>query len=101
MADLKLYNYMEKLVYEKVVEFLKNNTSICSCDKCKIDICALALNNLPSKYVVTSKGKVYSKLEKLSSQYSADLIREIIIASKKVSLNKSHWNAAINNYFHN
>ncbi len=45
-------NIMELLVYEHLDEVMsKFNT--CQCDRCRCDVAALALTNLPAKYVVT------------------------------------------------
>ena len=58
---LEIKNYMEEVVFNHMDKVL-NNMEICKCEKCRMDIAAIALNNLPTKYVVTQKGELYSKV---------------------------------------
>ena len=44
---------------------LPGHKLLSQCHICRMDIAAYALNHLPSKYVVTRKGEVYSKLAEL------------------------------------
>lgn len=85
----KLKNYMEELVVKKTDEILKL-MSICKCDKCRLDIMALALNDLPSKYVVTEMGELYTKLRELEQQFEIDLETAIIKAAIFVGKNPKH-----------
>lgn len=41
-------NYMEELTAENAEEVLAKYKDICKCQRCKLDIIALALNNLPA-----------------------------------------------------
>ncbi|MBF7083334.1 late competence development ComFB family protein [Desulfallas sp. Bu1-1] len=60
-----IINYPEVAVRELIDEVLENykkkNPDICDCERCRNDIMALALNNLPVKYIVTEKGHIYTK----------------------------------------
>jgi competence protein ComFB len=60
-----IVNYPELAVKELIDEVLQQyasqNPGTCDCERCKNDIMALALNDLPAKYVVTDLGKVYTK----------------------------------------
>lgn len=47
-------NFMEEAVIETLDSVLKD-LDVCKCDKCKLDIIALTLNNLPAKYYNTEK----------------------------------------------
>ena len=62
MAQIK--NYMEEIVFSSIKEVL-DDIKVCSCDKCILDIAAIALNELPPKYIVTEKGELYSKVDSL------------------------------------
>ena len=75
-----LKNYMEDVVLSIMDEVI-GNMEICKCEKCKMDIAAIALNNLPPKYVVTDKGELYSKVNFLKGQFNADVILEITKAA--------------------
>ena len=82
-----LENVIERVVIEKTREMLQNDNEIEDCEKNMLDICAIALNNLPVKYVVTFKGEAYTKLEFLKMQYKVDIVTEIIKAMEIVKKN--------------
>lgn len=84
-----IVNYMEKLV-DNNIDAVIERVGVCSCDKCKLDIKAIALNNLPPKYVVTTIGAVYVKLEMLEEQFSIDVSKEITKACMKVKNSPQH-----------
>ena len=54
-------NVMENLILNKVVT-LKSCFIVCTCDRCRCDICAFALNNLPPRYIV-AKPDLIAKAE--------------------------------------
>lgn len=85
----KLSNYTEEVVIRKTDEILQH-MNICSCEKCRLDIMAIALNNLPAKYVVTEIGHVYSKIKELEQQYGVDIETEVTKAAVFVSNNPKH-----------
>lgn len=93
-GGLKLYNlknYMEEIVLKKTDEILKL-MNVCKCNKCKLDIMALALNELPAKYVVTEQGGLYAKLRELEQQFDIDVETAIIKSAVLVSKNAKHNN---------
>lgn len=85
----RLKNYMEELVINKTEEILRL-MSICKCEKCKLDITALALNSLPAKYVVTDQGELYTKVKELEQQFEVDVETAIIKAAIFVGKNPKH-----------
>lgn len=85
----KLKNYMEDIVSSTTHDILKL-MNICKCEKCRLDIIALALNDLPPKYVVTEKGELYSKVNELQHQFSIDVQTAIIKAALIVGKNPKH-----------
>lgn len=85
----KLKNYMEELVIVKTDELLKL-MNMCQCEKCRLDIIAIALNDLPTKYVVSEKGELYTKLNELEQQFEIDVETAIIKAAVLVSRNPKH-----------
>lgn len=87
---MKLYNHMEKAVLNILDRILESQDNLCRCEKCRLDIAAIALNNLPSKYVVTNKGELYTKVQEMEIQFEADIIREITKAIEIVSKNPRH-----------
>lgn len=83
-------NYMEEVVDKLIPSILENYDDICKCSKCIDDIKAIALNNLPAKYISTEKGMVYTKLNELSDQFNTNVIKEIVLAINIVSKNPEH-----------
>lgn len=87
---MKLYkNIMEDIV-EKSLEKLLPSLDVCTCERCKNDIIACALNQLPPKYIVTSKGYLYSKVDTIYLQYEVDVMQAISRAAKIVKEKPSH-----------
>ncbi len=87
---MELHNYMEDAVSKNIEKVLSKYDNICKCNKCKLDIAAIALNNLPTYYTVTEKGMLYSKVKELEPQYEVDIVREITKAIKVVSKQPHH-----------
>ncbi|MFO7295729.1 MAG: late competence development ComFB family protein [Clostridia bacterium] len=87
--NMRPKNYMEDVVFHHLDGILKH-TDCCKCQRCRMDIAAYALNQLPSKYVVTRKGEVYSKLLELQQQFETDVIIAIIKAVEVVKKNPRH-----------
>ena len=88
--QLEFRNYMEDLVQAKMPDVLKTMTGICLCDRCRLDILAHALNNSPPKYVVSSRGKMYAKLNVLQGQFEVDVVRAITDAAMVIGKNPRH-----------
>lgn len=87
---MKLHNLIEDEVIRITNELLKDREDICTCDKCKLDIAAIALNNLKPKYVVTEKGGLFGRVDTLNYQFDVDLIKEITKAIKIVGNEPQH-----------
>lgn len=85
-----LVNVMEFLVKETVEEVLKARKDLCGCDRCKLDIAAIALNRLPTSYVVTLEGEVILRTGALKQQFKVDLIRNVTEAVELVSKRPHH-----------
>lgn len=87
--DVNVKNYMEDCV-NSYIDMVMKETGMCTCERCKLDVIALALNELPPKYVATKKGQLYSKLNILESQFSVDVISALTKAVNVVKENKRH-----------
>ena len=59
---MALVNTMEGLIDDKLRMMLEGETC-CKCERCFEDMKAIALNSLPSKYVNTHNGELFSKLD--------------------------------------
>lgn len=88
-SQLKLKNYMENIVFLLMDELIQDR-DICKCKHCRLDIAAIALNNLPAKYIVTTEGEVYAKIDLLSRQFRTDVIIQLLDAIEIVSKNPHH-----------
>lgn len=84
-----LQNLMEKAVLNSVDEFL-GKQDICICEQCRLDVAAIALNNLPPRYVVTSEGASYARADLLEVQKYVDVVGAITKAIKLVKEHPRH-----------
>lgn len=74
MEEVILVNKMEHAVRTAVDRlFAQGKNPGCSCERCKLDVIALTLNMLPSKYVVTTIGNAVTNVALDSSQWQANL----------------------------
>lgn len=87
--EMRPKNYMEDVVFHHLDDILKD-ADCCRCQRCRMDMAAYALNQLPSKYVVTRKGEVYSKLLELQQQFETDVIIALVKAIEVVKKNPRH-----------
>lgn len=85
-------NFMENAV-DELIDNVLHTLDVCKCDRCRLDIKALALNNLPPRYVVTEKGELYTKTSELMQQFEVDIIKAITMAALYVNNNKHHQEA--------
>ena len=89
MADVRIKNYMEDCVSD-MLDTVLGEIHSCTCDRCRYDITAIALNSLPAKYVVTKRGELYTRLGTLQQQFDVDIIAAITKAAVIVSRNPHH-----------
>jgi competence protein ComFB len=87
---MQVFNYMEDIVTEVLASLLSDRQDICKCEKCQLDIAAWALNRLPPKYVVSDKGRLFTKLQEVQVQFKADVVRELTHAIAQISKNPQH-----------
>lgn len=80
---------MEDAVTYKTNDILKT-MDICKCEKCKLDIVAIALNDLPPKYVVSQMGELFAKVNELTQQFEVDIESAIVKAATQVANNPKH-----------
>jgi len=86
---LQMNNYMEEIVLDMIDDIL-TDINMCTCERCKIDVTAKALNDLPPQYIVTRKGEVFSKINNLRAQFEVDVISAITLAAILVKRNPNH-----------
>lgn len=87
---MEMHNLLEEEVIKAVNNQLKETPVICDCDKCRMDIVAITLNNLKPKYVVSDKGRLYGRINNMTYQYNADIVKEVTKAISIVGANPLH-----------
>lgn len=85
----QIKNYMEEIVATTIKDVLED-INMCTCEKCIMDISAIALNDLPPKYIVTEKGELYSKINALKQQFEVDVIAALTKAAVIVKRRPRH-----------
>jgi len=81
---------MEEAVQEEVLAIIKNST-MCKCEKCYNDVCALVLNSMKPQYVTTQEGRLIKKASTLLSLDAlTKLSTEIFDAINIVRNNPAH-----------
>ncbi|MDR1736884.1 MAG: late competence development ComFB family protein [Oscillospiraceae bacterium] len=89
MTELKLKNYMEDIVAGDIVQVMEQ-IGCCTCEACKLDVMAIALNNLTPCYVVTEKGEIYARTRELTLQYRTDVAAAIAKGATMVKERPRH-----------
>ncbi len=86
---MELRNLMEDVV-NHALEDVKKYYDFCSCDQCRMDISALALNKIPPRYVVSNKGESYGRADLLALQSGLDVLSVVLEAVKMVQQKPRH-----------
>lgn len=84
---MKIQNYLEEVVADELEILIAERGNICKCQKCKFDMMVWALNRLPAQYVITDRGRLYTKLSEQEAQFKADVVKELTKAITRVSKN--------------
>lgn len=87
--EKELKNMVEEIVIRKYDQ-MKDNLNCCKCETCRLDVISCALNNLPSKYIVSTKGELFAKLDSLEIQFEASVVTALIKASELVGAKPRH-----------
>jgi len=83
---MRLINATEITLFEQLNK-IYSQREICKCERCRLDIAAIALNNLPPNYVVSTEGEV---IKTISQQLKIDVQKELEEAIAKVSSHPHH-----------
>ncbi len=84
-----LINIMVECVTETIDSVL-SMYDCCKCEKCRMDMIALALNRLPPRYVVRTSGAALTRFTLSREQEKAEVITAIVQAVELVSKNPRH-----------
>lgn len=82
------FNVMQALVEDKADKYIKM-FGLCNCSRCHIDVVALALSNLPPKYVVAKPHELIPRLSMYEQKYSVVVVTQVMSACRKV-LDRPH-----------
>lgn len=69
-------NVMEDGVKDRCLEFMEK-LDICTCDRCQKDVTALALSNLPAKYIVADRAAIAPLMNYYKNKYSSHIMAEL------------------------
>lgn len=84
-----LVNVIEEFVRQKAKETIRE-LGACDCETCYQNACAIALNNLPPKYVTTTRGALLSEITATEIGNSSAILVEVTKAVMKVMENPHH-----------
>lgn len=83
--DVEYVNVLQELVDEQSQYYIKNMMN-CTCSRCIADMKALALTNLPAKYVVLSKSQKSAYMSVYAARYekllSVQLMRSCVVINE-------------------
>jgi len=83
------FNVMQALVEAKTEKYIKL-FGLCTCSRCRTDVVALALTNLPAKYLVATSKEMVPLLSVYEGQYSAAVISQVMNACRRVMAHPRH-----------
>lgn len=82
-------NIMQLLVQSRLDKYIQM-FGLCDCPQCRADVEAIALNNLPAKYVVMPDNEISPRLSVFEKRYSTELTAQILRACKEVMDHPRH-----------
>lgn len=88
MYELK--NHTESVVQQALKEYTEKYKLPCNCERCQADIKALALNQLPCRYYVSTRGEILTQWESQTTPDQARVMSALVRAVKQVGATPSH-----------
>lgn len=82
-------NLMEDIVMQNL-DVVIAGAGCCTCDACKSDVAAYALNHIKPHYVATRQGRLMVKLKSCELQSRADVVAAISEAALLVAKSPRH-----------
>lgn len=91
---MPVYNVMEEVVQGVLQQYEKELHLTCNCDRCKDDILAIALNEIPPRYIVNTKLSPYIRATHVADRQGAtNILSTVVKAARIVSENPRCENA--------
>lgn len=78
---VEVHNVMEDVVRDTLLTYKNNMNLACECEQCLSDISALALNELPPRYIANSKYSPYVRASHETDQQGITTIIAVIAKS--------------------
>jgi len=77
MNEVYYRNFRQDLV-EEIFPQVAKRMNLCSCQRCRADVMAIALNNMIPKYVASTKGETLARHLEFYTHQKTDVLRELI-----------------------
>ena len=87
---MKKYENMMETIVEEELDAMAPELECCTCEQCRNDMTAWALNQLPPKYVVTQAGGAISKADTMRIQHLTDVRTALVQAAQMVKEHPRH-----------
>ena len=84
------YRNLMELLLEELFDEMGEQLDCCKCEICRSDVVALALNNLPPRYVSTPTGEMMTKLDQITLQKKADALAALAQAAGVIKASPRH-----------
>lgn len=88
-VEYEYIDVMNSVIDERLMEYIER-FNVCSCNRCVLDVKALALSNLPPKFIVTPKTSSRPLMSFYHSKYSSYIMTELTKACLTVLDNPRH-----------
>ena len=83
------FNLTQALVEDKADKLMKQ-FGMCTCNRCRVDVTAIALSNLPAKYVAMQNRDILPLLSMYEERYSAAVTVQVMRACRMVMERPHH-----------
>jgi len=88
---MSLKNFMEDVVQEVFQDVKDLRPDVCTCNRCRDDVIALALSKLKGRYATTPEGEIFARVEQSDRQVRTDALLAVMQAVDVVSKNPKHF----------
>lgn len=88
--DFHFINVMEELIMQHDLDQILRQYNVCTCTRCKADVCALTLSGLPAKYVVAGSHSLSPVLNYYKNRYRISILAELSKACTTVREHPHH-----------
>ena len=88
---LEIVNVME-IVVRPLVDQVLREEQMCTCQRCRLDVMAIALNSLPPQYVVSEEGKAYETCKLQGMLQNRVAVYQAILQAVQMVKQRPHHN---------